>query len=44
MIDVLKSTQSPQRAAAELKNAAIRANTQDNVSVLVLLLREVSVM
>ncbi|KAH0574212.1 Serine/threonine-protein phosphatase 2C [Spironucleus salmonicida] len=39
-LKVLKDTQSPQRAAAELKNAALRANTQDNVSVLVLVLKD----
>ena len=38
----LKETGSPQKAAFELKNLAIRSGTQDNVSVLVLLLREIS--
>lgn len=36
----LKETGSPQKAAFELKNASIRAGTQDNVSVLVLVLKD----
>lgn len=38
----LKETGSPQKAAFELKNLAIRSGTQDNVTVLVLLLREIN--
>ncbi|CAL5995820.1 Serine/threonine-protein_phosphatase 2C [Hexamita inflata] len=36
----LKECGSPQRAASELKNAALRLGSQDNVSVLILVLKE----
>ncbi|TNJ29850.1 putative Ser/Thr phosphatase 2C [Giardia muris] len=38
----LKETGSPQKAAFELKSLALKNGTQDNLTVLVLLLREVS--
>jgi len=38
----LRETGSPQKAAFELKNAAIRGGTQDNVTVLVLVLQDPS--
>lgn len=39
----LKDSGSPQRAASELKNAALRLGSQDNVSVLVLVFKDLMI-